>query len=311
MGRFLTLTFLGALFVTGCTNTQPKAPTTLLDNSTASGMAAAAVHGALATTRYRNSDSLLADKTQIIDSTVACPTIVTPNSGFGTSLCMDDVGAQKVWLQYPSCLENNSGAVLRGIAKFDTVDNVDMACGVFPSASLTRQYVDDRMSDTPWFGERVGPSGSLIWINHQDMTNYLNDTFTPTIGTGYGVRVFFTQDAYQNPVRNEIEINENVYSGVFNYTFATPTPLSISEEAEAVQRTVNGEMVVYDNNHQRKGLATFVNVVFSDTCETPISGYVQTTFEKSWERVYFVSCNEAHWQRPGEPDVLLTFEQKF
>ena len=90
---------------------------------------------------------------------------------------------------------------------------------------------------------------------------------------GYGVAVHFGA----NGRRSSIALARHVaVSGLFDHSVTGN--LSISEDAGASSRVINGSVTVYHNLVRVVGTSTFTNVIHSDLCCVPTGGEITTTF---------------------------------
>jgi hypothetical protein len=99
-------------------------------------------------------------------------------------------------------------------------------------------------------------------------------TVATILGTGYGTRVNFNASG----VRASMDIYKHQYV-VGGYDHSVEGSLTISEaSAGASSRVLNGTLKVYHNRARIIGTSVFTDVTHSDSCCTPVSGTIETTF---------------------------------
>jgi hypothetical protein len=259
------------------------------EDTSASGVAAAAIGGAIATSSQTGTFAHNSLKQNLLQDLIApeaqadtdhCPTMLS--SGTGSNCANDLVNVGSVLLTYDGCSFGTALAKWTGIERLTLVNGVALHCGTFPvptGTSIQRQFVDSTGAAAT--ATRVDALGFTITIDNAATNGTLNNfdgfSIVPTIGTGYGTAVTF--DA--NNLRTQVAVNEHLQgSGPNGTTFFDHTimaTVNISESGGT--RTVTGGTVqVYHNLLQIIGTSTFTNVKYTDSCCTPMSGEIDTTF---------------------------------
>ena len=205
-------------------------------------------------------------------ASTACPTVRTA-SGAG---CTQNANAADVTLA--SCTYGSGRATWSGTLEMTLSSGTMVTCGTFPATgslannqSIQRQYVT---GGSPGTATRTSPLGTVITIDHAS-TNLGNfdtgTTINATIGSGYGTQVVFDGAGH----RKQVIINQRISSARFDHSITGS--LTVSESGST--RTISsGTVTVYHNLRKVVGTATFSNVVYDDTCATPVSGTISTSF---------------------------------
>jgi hypothetical protein len=276
----IVATGMVVLFATACSKTSNSSSST--DDSSASGAAVAMVGGALSTSAsggtvafYGRPDPLKdfykkGSQWILPDALAAvCPRPNSPGSSCSAS-------GGDLWLTDSNCSHNNSSAIWNGITLL-SLSSGSATCGSFPSinsGTLLRQYVTASGQKTPGVMTRINARG--VTVNIDDATsnlgNFNGDTITTLGNGGYGTLVTFSGGA-----RSRIDIAKREY--VTNgFDHSVVGHLTVTETGGASSRTLNGTVTVYHNKMKVIGNAVFTNVTHSNTCCTPVSGTIQTTF---------------------------------
>lgn len=242
-----------------------KSSSSTVDDTSASGAAASAVGGAIA-------GSGPSGKETRSERTTACPTLKATTGCTQTSSTLVD-------LAYNTCSFGTSQATWSGTLEVGVTGGGNtITCGTFPfngssTGTITRQFVDG--GGNPSTATRTSALGTVVTIDHQtaDLGNYQGDAISANVGSGYGAVVTWTSGK-----RTGIELRERVHSTLFDHSVNGSVTISESSGIAAANRTVTGSVDVYHNKLKVKGTSTFNNVVYNDTCCTPVSGSVSTAF---------------------------------
>ncbi len=230
----------------------------------------------------------------------ACPTLASSAaSGCGQTT------PSLVTLTYDECRFGTSLASWSGLLDVQ-VSSGTLACGTFPQATLTRQFVATA-GGAASTGTRTSAAGLEVEIDHStaDLGNYQGDSISTLINSGYGTRVTWTGSG-DSAVRTGIVIKQRLVSTAFDMSVSGS--LTVDETAGAGYRKVSGTMVTYHNLVRVKGTLTFTDVRYEDTCCTPTSGSISTVLASTsqsgvagialnglTESMTFLSCGTARF----------------
>jgi len=105
-----------------------------------------------------------------------------------------------------------------------------------------------------------------------NLGNFDNQSISAIGNSGYGTLVTFSGGK-----RTQVQMakREFVTNGFDHSVVGT---LTVNETAGASSRSLSGTVTVYHNKMRVIGTSVFNNVTHSDTCCTPVSGTIQTTF---------------------------------
>lgn len=211
---------------------------------------------------------------QVVPYAQASTAAICPRpASASSSVCSASAG--NMWLTFDHCSRGNSSATLNGIVLF-SMSTGSANCGHFPSVAdgtLLRQFVTANNSTTPGSMTRTWANGRVVTFDHAtaNLNNFASDTISTLGNGGYGASVTFSGGA-----RTALKIAQRRYvSNGFDHSIVGNLTLSSDT---ATSRTVSGTMTVYHNLEKVIGTATLTNVVHTNTCCTPTSGSVSTTF---------------------------------
>lgn len=276
--KILLISFL--LF--GCGKKNDDDSVTSSADESASGAAASAVGGALSSSNTNGTQALfkapvnkqnhnawefLAPAAAFASN--SCPTFLTTGAGCATS-------GSNMWLTYSSCTFNGA-ATWAGVQKI-SMSSGAASCGTFPypgaSGTLHRQFVSASASNTPSSVSLLTTNGTAIIDNSSsNLSNFDNQTITPILNGGYGATISFNSSG----ARSSITLAHRTYiTGVFDHSVTGN--LSINESSGASSRVISGTVTVYHNRARVIGTSVFTNVGHQDSCCTPTSGTITTTF---------------------------------
>jgi len=272
------LLLLSLSLITGCSSSSTTTPT---EDTSASGLIAGTVGGALA---FTNSSATVAStfpnsgfdiRTAFLSyfnlipearASSSCPTLSSAN-GSGCST----VSASLVDLTYSGCTFSTAAPWTGTLQVGDTAG---ITCGTYPSSGIvTRQFVTG-LNGSPSTGTRVSTIGTQVTIDDAtaNLSNYAGDSIPVTLNGGYDNTVTWTGAA-----RSAVTITQLVYStGLFNYSINGS--LTVNETSGATSRTVGGVITVYHNTAEVKGTSTFNTVTYQNSCCFPTSGSISTSF---------------------------------
>ena len=271
--------------LTGC-GTTANPGSASADDSSASGIAAGSVGGALSGSGSGGAQALYL-KQPASSSFVAalrgelnflpkaqassfCPTYkFTPGSGCQAT-------GSEMWLSYSSC-------TFGGRNTWSGVQAISMsagtaACGTFPnpgaSGNLFRQAVTSAGNNTPGsWNLAYGSSTIVVDDATANLANFNNDTIATISNGGYGAEIGFNSSG----ARNSLQFGHHI-SLAGSYDHSVSGSLQVTESAGATTRQVDGSMKVYHNLLKIIGTATFNSVIHKDTCCLPVGGSITTAF---------------------------------
>jgi hypothetical protein len=277
------LPFLTALLLTACSGGNStggfSSGSAAAEDVSASGAAAGVVGNSLGsssstgtvawTERFRPLLGLLIEEAHASN---ACPTVKTV-AGSG---CTQNGNAADITLA--SCSYGASRATWTGTLEVTLSAGTAVTCGTFPATasiannqSIQRQYVS---GGSPGTAQRTSPFGTVVTVDHAsaNLANFdTGTTIAASIGSGYGTQVIFDGSGH----RKGVEVNERIHSTKYDHSITGS--LTVAESGST--RTISsGSITVFHNLLKVVGTAQFTNVVYNDSCATPVSGTITTTF---------------------------------
>lgn len=251
-------------------------------DESASGAAASAVGGALSSSNTNGTQALFSTPVNKQShkyweffapskafAANSCPTFLTTGTGCAAS-------GSNMWLTYSSCTFNGA-ATWTGVQKI-AMSSGTANCGTFPypgtSGTLQRQFVSASASNLPSSVSLLTTNGTVIIDNSSsNLGNFDNQTITPILNGGYGAAITFNSSG----ARSSITLAHRTYiTGVFDHSVTGN--LNINESSGATSRVVSGTVTVYHNRARVVGTSVFTAVGHQDSCCTPTSGKITTTF---------------------------------
>ena len=268
-----------SLILMSCTKTvnSSTAGTSTEDSST-SGTVASVAGGALSSSNSAGTIALQKQKLNLFSfiseayASGACPKYSSA-SGSGCN-----ASGSTMWLTHSSCSRGNSGATWTGIEAL-TMSSGSASCGAFPNppanGTLTRQFVTAASGTTPGTATRVNEKGVSVTIDDAsaNLSNFDTQTISTVANSGYGTIASFT-----NGARSSLTIKRRLHAaGKFDHTVVGN--LTVSEASSgSTSRTISGFVTTYHNLMKVVATSIFSSVTHSDTCCTPVSGTIATTF---------------------------------
>jgi len=277
------LVVLSAFLIAGCSSGSSSGSGASEDAST-SGVAAGTVGGALASSDQSGTVTMM--------SGGLCPTILTNGSACTAN------SATNLDLAYNDCQFISTGATWNGTHEV-SISAGSMACGTWPTltagnGTINRQFIT---TSNPGSVTRTATSGRVQVIDNAsaNLSNFdasdatTDSTYFPTMITpfgsgteGYGSQVHFTSGARDKVILEERIVgytDSSQTTKTFDHSVTTGAAgIALSESGTT--RTVNGSLRVYHNLLKVIGTSSFTNVVYNNTCCTPVSGTITTSFTR-------------------------------
>jgi hypothetical protein len=266
MSKIIRVVSILALYLVGCSASNSS------EDVTIGSVAAGAIGASLASTSSSGTQAFFTPAGKapfdllgwIPDAYAAgaCATMATA-AGAG---CTN--GSSAVTLSYSACNFGTSTAVWSGLME---VRGAGVACGSFPTGSVTRQFVISA-GGAAHTGTRTNSAGKVVTIDHStaDLGNYEGDTISTLVNSGYGTSV-----TIGGGVRTAVAVRQRMTGTLFD--ISVNGNLAVSETSNATSRTLSGSVTTYHNVLKVKGTAAFSSVVYSNSCCTPVSGTITTT----------------------------------
>jgi hypothetical protein len=225
--------------------------------------------------------------------TATCPTLLTSGAG-----CSSSGSSGKLTLN--SCNFSSSTATwasgTTGYVLNSFSGTTPISCGTFPTPSndtFQRQFITSGGAASTI--TRTTSNGTVLTIDDTTAgvnANYENDHFDGSgasgalisgFNSGAGKTVNFVAGS-----RVSAQALETVSTAGFNYTVAGTLPVSETTSSGATTWSTNvgtvsqgactSGITVYDNQAKIMGTTCFKNVIYNNSCCTPVSGTIVTSF---------------------------------